>query len=1262
MQFVSGDAALLDDVLQNPHGNGEAQPPAAPADPFAPRLAELGAQWAAMDKSDPPGDIGELAAALAADRAAITDLLASAANAQTINQLEARIAAFTDSRRKAVGDAAARASRTALTLELADIMLPAASDLSVEQKERLAKQCEPVTSLPAIPCVEMIAAAEAALRDRPALLAAIGEEIGRRKAGEKLKADADAIKAPPDGDMDVGQTDRLGKLRAPIAQLPLLPDAQQIGAAEAALRDLPDLIAAISGEINRTKAAMKLRADADAIKDPPDGDMDAAQKERLRKQREPITTLPPLPDPAQIAAAETALKDVPALVTAIQQEIARAAGLDLKAKAAAIADPPSGETDAAQKDRLLKQREPIVSLLDVPDGTKLQEARAALTALPLLVKAIEDEIVERKRLSGEKDKVLKLLAKTIDPPGIKQAESEALELLRKAVRDALKPSAGTTQIEQANIDAANQELKKVTDRIAELKQIAAARTVTLASIDKARGELGSAIRAVPDATATMLTAQLKAITDGENIATKIADYTALDALLTTFSATAAEATAFGNRQRTLMAQQMICVANGADPAALKAAMDAADVAAAKADFVTANASLHTFELVPMTGGAPSGSVKLFSDAVKAFRASPATSKMGPIKGLIPKFLGLEDFKTSFEVIVANVTVAKTVTPTDGIGRLTALKAKIDAFIPVFDAYEQLRKAFNTNPTSPAKTALKNKADWSNDPAVALPAITAALGTLPAVPPEDPNKVAFDKKKNALQQKVTQVTKNPAAAGSAHLTAAHTTALALAAPPALNYVGATAALEALLPTIATIIDYRKQRAVFLGAAANLDPSVSTNIMVTAQAAGAANNWPAAVAAMPQAIARAQAADEYYTRRAAVATARTATKDAAQQKIIGDALAAADALAASPNFKFAEATDELEVLRHTEGVSDVERDASAYTKALKQAETACTGMTAAFTAAGADAAGTVAVLKALQDARALFDPGGKPADAVAALAPVIANATKAARAAKEREAGVFAKKALDAAPPPPATPPPATPLSTAIAALAAALAAANAAAAAELVKGDSELAKGNFDPALAAYKAYGGHLKAAAKEAAKVLDLQDDGHSINAHGPGATHSFIDDTDPQVIRVKTGKRPDGESNASKFGSTFESEVDWVAARQMGLEKVQAAFATAAPLVPLHKQRIPVIIEHGRPIDRCIAGRRDNMSMESGELEEAPTCSTYEVWTGLTRTNSGFEFLKPTAAPGTWRLAWQYPHGDGWDNDKKMYTEPVPPFSLTP
>jgi hypothetical protein len=1411
LQRTDDDAAILDDVLQNPDGNGQVQQQATP-DPFAARHEELTRQWASKDQSDPAGYIGDLTATLAADRSAIDDLLAAAPTEQSVGDLAARIAAYDENRKKAAEQAEALAARAALIERLKAVTLPSEADLSGEQKQRLAtltdlvtkladvpdakaladadaalkglgglidaikgeigrrnaagdikakaaaikdpadsdmnaaqkdrltKQREPITSLAETPDADAISKADAALAGLGSLIEGINQEIGRRKAAEDIKAKAAAIQNPAGSDMNAAQKERLTKQREPITSLAEIPEADALSKADAALTGLSGVIADISDEIGRRKAAETIKAKAAAIKDPAGSDMSAAQKERLTKQREPITALAEIPEADAISKAEAALTGLGSVIDGIEEEIGRRkAAEELKAKAAAIQDPPASDTDPAQKDRLTKQREPITSLAEIPDAKAISDADAALKALTGLVDTINGEIARRKtavkvkadagamadppatdtdtdqkdrltkqrapilalmadpdasqlkaaedalaglqplittieaevvlakQLAVAKAKVLADLAKTLPSPGATKAEITELVALRDATHKALTFKAPQVRIEQANIDAATAELKKVTDRIAALPAIIAARQVTNGKIAVTRKTLEATRKTVPSGLAATLAADFKVITDDAAKGAVVKDFTDVDAKVAALDATMTLAVAFGNRQRRLMALMPMAVANGADQTKLTAALATADSEAAKPDFAAASAALDGFEAETM-GGSTAGQADQFLVALAAFRSSAEAALIGRFKRLpTAKFPNLEDFKATLANLIKAVTTAPfATTMADGILALTALKARLTAFEPVADAFDTMI-AMTKNPATPEKNAAKawignagGVTDWQAQiDAHILAMTTAGVAAPPPAAVQDPNKVAYDRKKSSLSQKVNALKTPATAPGATYLDGLYTAAQVPARVPTLNYVAATGLLTNLEPLIVIIRDYRAALAAFNLAKATLDATLADSILAAVKAEADADHWPQALAAMPAAVAAAKAAAAFVARRAEIDLLSKTSKDVAQKKTIDDALATAAGLAAGPGFKFGEATAALDELSCTDGVMALETDVTAYSRLLAEAEAQCVAMTKAFTTGGAAVTGKQLVEANLAKAKTLFDPDGKHADAVKALNAVIASAQEAERAALERRAAVAGKTALDAVP--------ARPMGSAAAvtdnekaqdALAAALAAANAKAAGELADADSELAGGTFDAARKGYEEYRKTLNAAAKQAAKYLDLEDHGHSIDAHGPAATHAVADDTDPQVIRVRTGQRPDGQIFHSKLGSTFESEVDWVAARQMGLERVQKAY-TDAGRVPADGDKAGLVIEHGRPIDRCIAGQRGDMVIdEEGELGEGKTASTFEVWKGLTRTNSGFIFVQAT---GKWKLHYQYPHADGWDNDTKTYTTAVPEFKLT-
>lgn len=232
-----------------------------------------------------------------------------------------------------------------------------------------------------------------------------------------------------------------------------------------------------------------------------------------------------------------------------------------------------------------------------------------------------------------------------------------------------------------------------------------------------------------------------------------------------------------------------------------------------------------------------------------------------------------------------------------------------------------------------------------------------------------------------------------------------------------------------------------------------------------------------------------------------------------------------------------------------------------------------------------------------AEALFDPGKKIDEATAALNTVIANAGDAAKAASERRTATTVRKAIEAARP---------------GALPATVAAALGAA-------DTKLKAGRFAAAHAGYLVVRKSMAAIAETISEGLEAADGGHGVKAHGPQtASRTGPGPDDPQVIRVKTGTRPGtppGKVPKTLTATNFENLEDWLSARQLALDKVLAGYGINPP--PAGK-KIQVIIEHDKPIDRCIAGLRAKSRLGKAGLEEGDTCTTYEVWTGLTHTHA--------------------------------------------
>lgn len=191
----------------------------------------------------------------------------------------------------------------------------------------------------------------------------------------------------------------------------------------------------------------------------------------------------------------------------------------------------------------------------------------------------------------------------------------------------------------------------------------------------------------------------------------------------------------------------------------------------------------------------------------------------------------------------------------------------------------------------------------------------------------------------------------------------------------------------------------------------------------------------------------------------------------------------------------------------------------------------------------------------------------------------------------------------------------------------------------------------------------------------------GHSRDSHGAQVTEQ------EHLTRLTTGVAPGARVSPTNTSSSFHSDSDWLAGREIGAQKAQAAG------VDVNSKSLPwpgpeptaqmFILDHGRAIDTAYRGVRPKQTYDAGadQFKASKTYETYEVLTGLTRALVNFTWecdllngikhsnlqdyatayaagnsnTQPASIPGRWVMMQHFPWAEDWNQSEQRYDKPI-------
>jgi hypothetical protein len=171
--------------------------------------------------------------------------------------------------------------------------------------------------------------------------------------------------------------------------------------------------------------------------------------------------------------------------------------------------------------------------------------------------------------------------------------------------------------------------------------------------------------------------------------------------------------------------------------------------------------------------------------------------------------------------------------------------------------------------------------------------------------------------------------------------------------------------------------------------------------------------------------------------------------------------------------------------------------------------------------------------------------------------------------------------------------------------------------------------------------------AEKAEALKLETQENGHSLNRHGPDLSSSQLE------ARIKTGIAADGKFSPTGSSTKFKSYRDWLQTRQAARDAIakREGIDLSKPPPP-GKGPFEINLDHGRAIDDGFVGRPGTkVNVTSGDGKVAKGFSQTDPVKGLTRTKTTIEWNDATKQ---WETKQHFPLTKDWDNAKGAYSAP--------
>jgi hypothetical protein len=1010
------------------------------------------------------------------------------------------------------------------------------------------------------------------------------------------------------------------------------------------------------------------------------------------KKAEPIATPQPAKQTQPVVTPQPAKPVVAEEVQGARDEILKAHGLDAAPK-------PDG-AQGSQPSQAEITPTPLPPI--VPEGSGKSTPQEP--PQPQVDDQALKEAAEKKRLEGLKAELLAKYYRVRNPDGAMPAEIAEIDKKRKLVLDALPEAAG-----EPDLLAATEAFAKLLEAVEALAATIAARQSYQQRLGEVSGELANALKSLEAVPAQYLQTLFDAAkTKGENGKTK-KDYTDAKDLLDQLQVQLASAVKFGELFDDLSLKAPIYTKNAADPAALNALITDAKNLGATGHFKDAIDKLNAFS----SSADPNvKAVAAYYKALADWWACPAGQKMS--------WWNKQDLLPAKGKLVDQLTLAKQpalATPPNyptATAKVLEFKDRVEAMVIYTERLRELQPL--QDPGALAPTALTELQGILTAAAVLATAAAPAADYLKAktkldevdTKPGLASSARYFKNLSRVEAKYKGL--EARASGTTHGTHVkqlYDAALAKATgtPPKLNE--AADDLAALLPILIQVEQYHDRLTEARSLVQGLDPAYKKALLEPAETQATGKHYAEAIAALKNIEQAAADLRAYLDRLKEVTLLDAAITDGTQKQQLKGIRDRATAQADTEG-KFKEARETLDELQQMPALRQADQAVATYSKLV-------TKVSREHSRVDPDLAALPKAKQALADlltgARALAETQKKYAEAIVKLEELEPKLTQAASYCSLRAAVIALmhsvtakctvagpdyslswsstevkktpKKAKIGAPAPTSTTTDGFTVTTAVVTdpknITTTVTTTYKTPTKPITTHETKAAvdeKLKFNEASQEYDGLRTKLQKMSEIIAERLEAADDGHSVDAHGPKVTEA------QQIRRLETGKRPDGPTCKTQQATNFDDIADWVATREMAGERVKAEVQKIVPGWDLNRTvwtpgepfSVTIIIEHGRPIDKCILGIKEKQGLKTtgqnqGEVGGTGLYSTHKKISGLTRTRSVFQFTPAKVdesrfkdennklpCTGKWKLHQQFPQADDWDDEKKCYTQPIP------
>ncbi|GJD19161.1 hypothetical protein RIVM261_041170 [Rivularia sp. IAM M-261] len=173
----------------------------------------------------------------------------------------------------------------------------------------------------------------------------------------------------------------------------------------------------------------------------------------------------------------------------------------------------------------------------------------------------------------------------------------------------------------------------------------------------------------------------------------------------------------------------------------------------------------------------------------------------------------------------------------------------------------------------------------------------------------------------------------------------------------------------------------------------------------------------------------------------------------------------------------------------------------------------------------------------------------------------------------------------------------------------------------------------------------------KSKAQQYEKQDNGHSLDRHGPEVTDKDL------INRLTTGVAPDGKISPTPASTRFNNYDDWLVTRQDAMNDIATREGIDLTKPPPSGKEGPFRItkDHGRAIDDGFVGdgnisKKNITDPSTGKNKNFKVFSSSKKVDNLTRTTTSIQWNKGSEK---WDVKQHFPDAQNWDQTKQTYTK---------